>query len=114
MASKDLGVAHTLARHFFWSENILWKYELGDRRVTVILAGRDLIVDTETVGAYVAGADDESRATGAWKEHKWVGRGIEVVFFEELDHAQVFDRKERTMDVVGIVRGYLRRESFNV
>lgn len=106
MASKDLGVAHTLARRFFWSENILWKDELGDRRVTVVLGGRDLIVDTETVGAYLSDADDESKAIGAWKDQKLTGSGLEVVFFPEIDHAQVFEKRGRMMEVVGIVEGY--------
>src|SRR5215469_2696782 len=106
MASKDLGVAHTLGRHFFWSENILWKDELGDRRVTAVLGGRDLIVDTETVGAYLSGADDASRAIGTWKDKKLTGWGLEVKFFPEIDHAQVFERRERMMEVVEIVKTY--------
>ena len=106
IASKDLGVAHTLARHFFWSENILWKDELNDRLVTVVLGGRDLIVDTETVGAYLSGADDASKAIGAWKDKKLTGCGFEVVFFSELDHAQVFEKRKRMMELVGIVKGY--------
>jgi hypothetical protein len=106
MASKDLGVVHTLARHFFWSENILWKDELGDRRVTIILGGRDLIVNTEAVGAYLSGADDASRATGAWKENKLRGRGLEIAFFPEIDHAQVFEKRERMTEVVEVVKRY--------
>jgi hypothetical protein len=106
MASKDIGIAHTLARHFFWNENILWKDELGDRRVTVILGGRDLIVDTETVGAYLSGADDTSRAIGTWKENKLTGWGLEIAFFPEIDHAQVFEKRERMMEVVEIVKRY--------
>jgi len=107
MASKDLGVAHSLARHFFWGENILWKEELIDRPVTVVLAGRDLIVDTESVGAYLAGADEESKAIGAWKDMPWKSQGLNVVFSPELDHAQVFDRRERMLQLVGIVKRYL-------
>src|SRR5579871_6718605 len=106
MASKDIGIAHTLARHFFWSENILWKDELNDRHVTVILGGRDLIVDTEPVGAYLSDADDASKEVGAWKDKKLTGCGLEVVFFPELDHAQVFEKKKRMMEVVEIVKRY--------
>ena len=106
MASKDLGVAHTLARHFFWSENILWKDELGDRPVTAVLGGRDLIVDTESVGAYLSGADDASRAIGEWKEQELTGLGLEVVFFPEIDHAQVFEKRGRMMELVEIVKRY--------
>jgi pimeloyl-ACP methyl ester carboxylesterase len=59
--SKDIGVAHYLARRFFWSQNIVWKEDLGvveengeeGRDVTVVLSGRDLIVDTEAVRQYL-------------------------------------------------------------
>lgn len=53
-ASMDMGVSHTLSRHFFWNENILWKKDLKGRRVTVSLGGRDLIVNTEAVGKYLS------------------------------------------------------------
>jgi pimeloyl-ACP methyl ester carboxylesterase len=143
-ASKDLGVAHTLGRHFFWSRNCVWKEDLGvesgRRRVTVSLAGRDLIVDTEAVGRYVAGcpphdgplptggdrrggrigaaasaetsaentdlddglpgeedtrAEDERAALvgEGWKHKAWRGRGLEILWFDRLDHAQVFDKR---------------------
>jgi hypothetical protein len=111
MASKDLGVAHTLARRFFWSENILWREELHQgfpgRRVTVILGGKDIIVNTENVGPYLANASEESRAVGAWKDWEWTGEeSLEVVYFPELDHAQVFERPKRMKELVRIVREY--------
>ena len=59
-ASMDLGVSHTLARSFFWSDIILWKEDLGDRRVTFSLAQRDLIVNTEAVARYLASSDGAS------------------------------------------------------
>jgi pimeloyl-ACP methyl ester carboxylesterase len=59
-ASMDMGVSHTLARQFFWSDVIVWKKDLGDRRVTFSLAQRDLIVNTEAVGRYLASSDCDS------------------------------------------------------
>jgi pimeloyl-ACP methyl ester carboxylesterase len=56
-ASMDMGVSHTLARHFFWNENVLWKKDIGDRKVTVSLGGRDLIVNTEAVGRYLTSGE---------------------------------------------------------
>jgi hypothetical protein len=50
----DMSVSHTLSRHFFWNENVLWKKDVGGRKVTVSLSGRDLIVDTEAVGRYLS------------------------------------------------------------
>jgi pimeloyl-ACP methyl ester carboxylesterase len=66
--SKDIGVAHTLAKRFSWVDNIIWKEDLGikvkkkqqgGRNVTVVLSGKDLIVDAETVGQYLMGSSAE-------------------------------------------------------
>lgn len=55
-ASRDPGVARTLSRAFFWAENTLWRDELlrPGAAVSVVLAGRDLIVDTPAVAAYLS------------------------------------------------------------
>lgn len=128
-ASMDMGVSHTLSRHFFWNENILWKKDFSNRKVTVSLGGRDLIVDTESVGKYLAeskkimtnghaighttgngilvdldDADNQSSeghkedtdetltVEEEWKSRSWTGKGIDVLWFKDLDHAQVFDK----------------------
>ncbi|KAJ3453283.1 hypothetical protein MRS44_017530 [Fusarium solani] len=65
--SKDMGVAHTLFRRFIWSDNALWKEDIQDHRVAVVLAGRDVIVDTKAIGAYLTGADDWSLETESWE-----------------------------------------------
>lgn len=90
-ASTDPQVARCLGRHFFWRENILWKEELmtltsagarnedGTHKVTVCLAGKDIIVDAAAVAQYLS--DDASSGRG----------GIDVLWFPKLDHAQVFD-----------------------
>ncbi|KFZ12024.1 hypothetical protein V501_04422 [Pseudogymnoascus sp. VKM F-4519 (FW-2642)] len=123
-ASMDMGVAHSLARHFFWSENVLWKEALEGRDVTVSLAGRDLIVNTEAVGRYLAegseDADDErdveimpdvSEEGGlllheGWKHRPWRGKGIDVLWFDDLDHAQVFDSSATRRPVLEAIRAY--------
>merc|ERR1712110_339298 len=66
----DMGVARTLGRHFHWSEAILWKETLGNRKITVSLCGRDLIVDTESVGRYLStGYTDECKITDNDSDH---------------------------------------------
>lgn len=151
-ASMDMGVSHTLARHFFWNENVLWKKDIGDRKVTVSLGGRDLIVNTEAVGRYLSGnepvkhgyengfmngsgsgseailidleSDDEtdpglrmrggegtsfdSREEGdeEWKCRPWKGTGIDVLWFRDLDHAQVFDKKSTRRRLINAIHEY--------
>ncbi|ROT42901.1 hypothetical protein SODALDRAFT_355092 [Sodiomyces alkalinus F11] len=52
-----MDVSHTLSRRFFWADNILWKEDIQGHHATVILAARDLIVDTAAVSAYLTGTD---------------------------------------------------------
>lgn len=101
-ASTDIGVAHTLARGFFWSENILWKKDCGNIPVTTFLAGRDIIAPTSEICTYLTNGEessDEGWTRGAWDEGHVVWRTHDttrnlktVVWCDGLDHAQIFDR----------------------
>jgi pimeloyl-ACP methyl ester carboxylesterase len=136
--SKDMGVAHSLARSFFWSQNIVWKEDLGvaganeeqGRDVTVVLSGRDLIVDTEAVRRYLTTSFPEggklngevvsttnsngktqttkisNKDIGAWANGRWMRSGLEVLWFEHLDHAQVFDCEETRRPIVEAIESY--------
>lgn len=148
-ATMDMGVSHTLSRHFFWSENILWKEDLDGRNVTVSLSGKDLIVDTESVGRYMSSGNapwtssstasssllidiedvPEQRTNGkgvnirsisvdvetgqdadlqidAWKVQPWKGKGIDVLWFEDVDHAQVFDKAATRRPLLRAIKTY--------
>jgi len=105
-ASMDMGVAHTLGRRFFWSDNIIWKSDIKDRRTTVVLSGQDLIVDTETVGRYLVADGSDTEVEENWKDRTWKGIGLDVLWFDDLDHAQVFDSNANCEILVKVVRGY--------
>lgn len=115
-ASMDLGVSHTLARHFFWSENVLWQKDLEGRKVTVCLAGQDLIVNTDAVGRYLSGVPLSDKGRGSeqvdnvydetWKDRPWKGTGTNVLWFDSLDHAQVFDKPATRRPVVKAIKAY--------
>lgn len=169
-ASMDMGVSHTLARSFFWSDAILWKNDFGDRRVTCSLAQRDLIVNTEAVGRYLTSSDydstnhankndarngfmeskgndygesdgnghvksnsfamtnrhiHKSRHTVAndcaeahekeddylptardWKSRPWRGQGLEILWQNGLDHAQVFDSANSRKGLISAIKTY--------
>jgi pimeloyl-ACP methyl ester carboxylesterase len=107
-ASCDMMVAHTLARHFFWAHNLLWKEDLRGRDVTVSLGGRDLIVDTETVGKYLNGADLKGE-DGVWKDREWNGKGLETVWWPTVDHAQVFERMDGRNKLAKVLREYCKK-----
>jgi pimeloyl-ACP methyl ester carboxylesterase len=127
-ASMDPGVAHCLGRHFFWKDNIAWKEELLEivgeqvieprsRKVVVCLAERDLIVDTRTVQQYLVNGKDWTSASNglqqsnsinatssSFSEHGRDNNSIEVIWFGGLDHAQVFDKKETTAQIIDLTR----------
>ena len=108
-ASMDMGVSHTLCRHFFWDECVLWKEDIAGRDVTVVCAGRDLIVNTSAVAEYLIEDDD---AVSTYKNHKqltWKGKGLDILWFDHLDHAQVFDSKQNCSVLVRVIREYSSR-----
>ncbi|KAK5170582.1 uncharacterized protein LTR77_005170 [Saxophila tyrrhenica] len=127
--SKDPGVATTLGRHFFWHENLLWRdriMELVDSgtRITASLASKDLIVDTESVGTYLSEdqlpdpvlKEDGDRkqmelempngTSTHWKQRPWRGAGLDVLWWEGLDHAQVFDKESTRSKLVEVLVEY--------
>ncbi len=114
-ASMDLGVAHTLGRRFFWSENALWKRDINGHRVTVTMAGKDLIVNTEAVGRYLAKDNVQGKFEGdGWKHQEWKGSGLDVIWFANLDHAQVFDSWHDREVLARVVRKYSELEAPDV
>lgn len=125
-ASRDPGVAHALGRCFFWSQKIMWKRDVegfvdDGGRLTVSLGEKDLIVNTEAVGRYLthSGATkikgkgrvvcaSVSPRGDAWKDKEWLGNGLEVLWFRDLDHGQVFDGKFTRARLVEVVQGYCK------
>lgn len=107
-ASMDMLVAETLGRHFFWAENALWKEDLSGRNVTAALSGRDIVAPATAVGRYLAhdGREHSDIPTNEWKEAKWRGEGLEVLWYEHCDHAQMFDRRRDFERLVDGVRTY--------
>ena len=110
-ASTDPGIAYTLGRTFFWAECVLWRENVQGRDITVVLSGKDLITDTKAVAEYLVGdgsgnqvvtrQDDKEvpdqgveLVRARYKGRKWTGTGVEVLWFEKADHAQVFDDRE--------------------
>lgn len=109
-----------MAKRFCWVDNIIWKEDLGikvretqqeGRNVTVVLSGKDLIVDAETVGQYLMGSKAEGwvidkEPVRAWKNRPWVGYGLELLWYEQLDHAQVFDLENTRRPVINAISVY--------
>ena len=97
-ASRDPDIARMLGRHFFWNECIMWKEDLdgGKGALGVVLSEDDQIVDAKAVRKYLTG--EESL--------RWERDGLEVLWFPGLDHATVWDTKERRKPLLEIVRRF--------
>ncbi|PON20280.1 hypothetical protein TGAM01_v210831 [Trichoderma gamsii] len=108
--AKDMGVAHTLCRRFIWSDNVLWKEDIQHHRVAVVLAGRDAIVDTNAVAAYLTGTDDWALETESWENGIWKGDGLDVLWFRDLDHGEVFSRRRTRKRLVDIISRFAADE----
>ncbi|RYP47620.1 hypothetical protein DL768_006349 [Monosporascus sp. mg162] len=108
--SKDIGVAHTLFRRFFWAENILWKEDIQNHRVAVSLAGSDLIVNAKVIRAYLTGGDDWTLANEDSEDGDWKGDGLDVLWFPGFHHGQVFDKRNTRTRLVDVVRRFCIEE----
>lgn len=131
-ASRDADVSRTLGRAFFWTEGGLWREDLNlfmhgagmkgkdqrKRNVAVVLGGCDQIVPTEAVRRHLTGELKPKR--------KWVGRlgaththldnhletdseggQLELLFYPELDHANVFESRESLSGILDVLRRYV-------
>ena len=123
--SKDMGIAHTLGRNFFWSEHILWKEDFSGRPTTVFLAEKDSIINAAQVRTYLQQEQempaescldgngegvDKASAKGREEMAPWtVPRSeLNVVWCPDLDHGHVFDlplwRARLKLEVLDAVR----------
>ncbi|OAA67780.1 hypothetical protein LEL_10403 [Akanthomyces lecanii RCEF 1005] len=101
--SKDMGISHTLFRRFFWADNVLWKEDISKHRVSVVLAGRDIVIDTKVIRAYLTGSEDAAIETSVWEDEGWRSDGLDVQWFPNLDHGQIFDDKTARSRLLQIV-----------
>lgn len=104
-----MGTAHTLARQFFWYENVLWKEDLSTRPTSVFLSANDAIVNAAVIREYLTdtgkikhGVSVEQRIiTNGHKRMKaaeqrvfrqdWDDQKPHVIWGDGLDHGQMFD-----------------------
>jgi len=107
-AAMDPGIAHTVCRHFFWADNILWKEELAGRRVCVVISAEDLLVEAGSVWQYLTDTAAPDQVKGkVWRRQGKEEEDLTVMWYD-CDHAQVFHTRERRKDVVDIVARFSR------
>ncbi|KAF5974756.1 hypothetical protein FBULB1_7627 [Fusarium bulbicola] len=113
--SKDIGIAHTLFRRFFWADNLLWKEDLQNHPAAVALASKDSIIDTKSIRAYLVGSEDWTRSPPTEDTGEPASDGkLDVIWFEGLDHGQAFDHKTTRLPLVEVVRAFCNEPASSV
>eukprot|EP00931_Biecheleriopsis_adriatica_P041820 TRINITY_DN23858_c0_g1_i1.p1 TRINITY_DN23858_c0_g1~~TRINITY_DN23858_c0_g1_i1.p1 ORF type:complete len:687 (-),score=135.67 TRINITY_DN23858_c0_g1_i1:30-1940(-) len=75
--AKELYIAHSLSRNFFWHQNQLWPEELPGPSL-VVLCGRDSIVPTHSVRRYLISYKQRCNLST-----------LKVLWFPELGHGEI-------------------------
>jgi hypothetical protein len=88
----------------------LWKEDIQEHRVAIVLAGRDVIVDANAIGTYLMGSDDWSLETESWENGVWKGNRLDILWLQELNHGEVFSRRRERKRLVDIVRRFVAEE----
>jgi len=109
-ASTDMCVAHTITRRFDWTNNVLWKDDMKGRTITIALASEDIILDPFALHDYLL-SDDELAA----RSHKprdllrnHHSSGLDVVWFDGINHSEMFDKAEHWQPLVTVLHSYCR------
>jgi len=75
--AKELYIAHSLSRNFFWHQNQLWPEELPGQTL-VVLCGLDSIVPTHSVRRYLTSYKQRCRVSS-----------LRVLWFPDLGHGEI-------------------------
>ncbi|CAE8642512.1 unnamed protein product [Polarella glacialis] len=76
--AKELYIAHSLSRNFFWHQNQLWPEELPPGPTLVVLSGRDSIVPAHSVRRYLTTYKQRCNLTS-----------LRVLWFPDLGHGEI-------------------------
>ncbi|KAG7444645.1 uncharacterized protein BT62DRAFT_951638 [Guyanagaster necrorhizus] len=106
-ASRDADVGRTLARHFFWAENVMWKEDLEGENAAVVLSGEDQIVPTRKVWEYLT---DQPHGRERWVKED--GK-LEVLYFDGADHATVFAKRTSRTGMTEVLQRFSRIDVMN-
>ena len=77
----------------------MWKEQLEGRPFGVSLSGDDQIVDTAEVRKYLTGEEEVTE--------RWQNGALQVLYYPKLDHATVFDTRDRRFPLVNVLREFV-------
>ena len=79
------------------------KEDIEGKDVAVVLSELDQIVDAKEVRRYLT--DEETDEP----EFHWQKDNLHVLWYEDIDHAQVFDTKTRRSPLISILQSFAER-----
>lgn len=85
---------------------MLWKEDIQHRPVSVVLAGRDIVIDTKVIRAYLTGLDNWALKSADWTNVARQDAGLDVLWLPDLDHGQVFKAKGTRSKLFEIVQRF--------
>ncbi|KAK3616996.1 transcription elongation factor spt5 [Elasticomyces elasticus] len=105
-ACTDMGAAHAVTRRFIWTENVLWKREMKGRQFGIVLGGRDIIMAARRCRDYIL-EDFSDHEIDSFQGGEVVRtKEMEMLWFDDLNHAEAFVFREERQRVVDMVWRY--------
>ena len=104
-----MGAAHAVTRRFVWTENVLLKEDLVERRVGMVISGKDIIMDAERLRKYLFKDRREivrSSINNIKGAEQITTDGLDLLSFKHLNHAEVFENKEERKMLAAMVWRY--------
>jgi len=103
--ARELYIAHSLGRNFVWHECILWPEDLTTypEGALVFLSGQDSIVPAHSVRRYlecVKAPTTPGSPSSPSSQRVPAGGRLDVLFYEDLGHAQFLLSAETMDDVI--------------
>ncbi|PVH93901.1 hypothetical protein DM02DRAFT_676540 [Periconia macrospinosa] len=118
-AETDPDIAFTFARRLCWRCHALWREDLLRYPTTLIVGEKDCLVNAGAIASYVTKNGPEGdiemeelrwdwRDLEVWKGSfgRWVGEGLELVWFEGYDHGQAVLGKKKLDEIMHVIKTY--------
>merc|ERR1711964_691703 len=82
--AHELYLSHSIGRHFFWDQNVLWADSIEQTPSLVVLVGKDCIVPSHSVKRYLSGWFTDRRKNN----HSQTRAQTRVLFFRNQGHGE--------------------------
>jgi pimeloyl-ACP methyl ester carboxylesterase len=111
---KDRNMTFSLSgRDLIVDSEAVGRYLVSDHDASLVSSSAPLLNDGSARRKGNSGITQHTREVGDaeelvdwWKERIWTGKGIDILWFADCDHAQVFDKRATRRPLVRATRAY--------